>query len=314
MSAPGSSVYWPTVPPPKPIDAQRRVVTDEAGRPVTRARDPRVRWWEQRWIDPRGRQRRRRFADKHEAERFHEDLREAKRHGWPACPDSGAPLSPAEQRRREQAAAPTFDRVLDAFLDERRLDWAPKTFQTYEPPLRLAARWLAEAHRGHSPLVSQISRGDVKALIDRRRHTRLEGGTSEAGHGREHHDPTRVLVGDATVKNFKKALGFLFHWAVDEQLVDAPGPMPAMKLRSQDPPKRKTVPTVSDVEELVDGMAEPYGAVVLMRATTGLRPQELRPLRVSDVDTNEWQVWVQSTETPVASRHHPEGKSLVKGG
>ena len=248
MSGGSQPVFWPRIPSPRPIDERRRVVTDETGHPVTRTSDPRVRWWEQRWTCPRGRQRRRRFEEYREAERLHDELRAAKRDGWPACPETGAPLSPAEQRRREEANAPTFARVLEQFLDDQRPSWQPKTFQTYEPPLRLAARWLAEAHQGRSPLISEISRRQVRTLIDRRRRTRLQPAATGAP-DQQSAAPGGAAVGDATVKNFRKALGFLFHWALDEELISA-SPMPAMKLRSQDPPKRHTVPTVADVEQL----------------------------------------------------------------
>lgn len=314
MSPKSGSVYWTAVPPPKPIDAERRVVNDETGRPVTRASDPRVRWWEQRWTDPRGRSRRRRFEDKREAERLHEDLREAKRNGWPACERTGLPLSPREQRAREIAATMTFDDLIAAFLTDRRGEWAPKTTQTYEPALRLAQRWLTEAFDGTSPPAAAVSRRQLTEVIKRRRHTVLSAEAERPDRPHEHVDWSRTVVSAATVKNFKKALGFVFAYAIEHEIIEGPNPTRDIRLRNL--PQRATgvTPTLDEVEALVERLAYPYDMVVLLRATTALRPQEVRGLRVRDVDTETWWLWVHTTETALSSRYHPEGLTVVEGG
>lgn len=314
MSAPSGSVYWPTIPPPKPVDAQRRVVTDETGRPVSRASDPRVRWWEQRWLDPFGTSRRRRFSDKREAERFHEDLRAAKRDGWPACPKDGRPLSPKEQREREVAATLDVDRLVKEFLAACRGEWSPKTFQTYEPALRLAARWLREDGEGTYPPVAAVSRRDIERLLKRRRHTRLVVDASHPEGAYEHVDRDHTIVSAATLKNFKKALGFLFRYAEEQEHLIGPNPMNGIRLKNLTQRKVVVTPTLDELEQLFAYLGDLLGVIALLRGTTALRPQEVRGLRIRDVDTASGWLHVQDTRTTVASRYNPDGSSTVEGG
>lgn len=303
--------FWPTVPDVRPIDADRRVVLDASGRAITAKRDPRVAAWEQRWTDPTGRSRRHRFDTPEEADRFHDDLLAAKRDGWPADPDSGWPLSPAAQQRRREQATPTVDRLLEMYLSSKKGAWAAKTRESYEPGLHLAARWLREAY-GHSPHAAHVTRADVRALIERRRHTTFvadgTGGFAEV------YDAEEVMVGDATVRNFKTGMGTMFGFAVDEDHISPPPPTDRVRVSSHDTPTRKVAAVLDNVEQLAEVIVDPLGAVVLARGTTAVRPQELRPLRVADVDCDTWTLYVQPTETPVSRRYHNGEEAIVAGG
>lgn len=305
------SFYWPTVPAPRPIDSNRKVVCDKRGAVVKSKSDPRIRGFEQRWTDPSGKARRKLFTSHTEAMRFHEDLIVAKRDGW-AADAKGRPISPVAAALLENQSAPTFDEVVLRFLKDKKGSWLPKSFQSYEPSLLTAGRWLREMH-GASPRITQVDRQMIKDLVRKRRHTVVLR-DQKTGAITDVYDASRAMVKDATALNFRKALNFVINYAINEKLIEAPGPIYALpRERSYDAATVEVAPGMEDLELLAGAVHPRFEALILMRGLTAIRPAELKPLRARDIDTETWWMVLFETETDVGSRYTSDGSTTVKG-
>lgn len=214
---------------------------------------------------------RKRPSGKWEAQILVGGKRRAKRFDTPYLARRWATAQEAARDRGEVTTAPAKLPTLAEYwapLERmREATLAPNTTSRNETHWRLYLEPAFGEHR-----LDEIRRADVKAFV-------LE--------------LLERKVGTPTVKATLEILTLIYNEAIDAELVSV---NPAVRMKLPDhAPKRKGWLDPSDLERVVEKLAEPYAFLVELTAGTGLRWSEVAGLRVAAIGLDARTLVVEST-------------------